>query len=85
MHFEMQSTFEYLCNIKLHNMKTEDAKKFKTQTLISLLVIGIGILLMVFKIYADSEPGAIPLFMILAGAVWYFIIRIQLRSQSKIR
>jgi hypothetical protein len=61
-------------------MKTGGPKKLKTQTLLSLLILGIGILLMVFKIYADSEPGAIPLFMVLVGAAWYFIIRLKLRQ-----
>jgi hypothetical protein len=31
----------------------------------------IGVLLMIFKIAVDSEPGAIPLLLIVVGVGWY--------------
>lgn len=52
------------------------------RTLLSVLTIGVGIVLMAGKIYADSEPGAIPLLMIVLGAGGYFITRAQIRSQK---
>lgn len=55
------------------------------QTLLPKLIMVVGILLMVFKIFADNEPGAIPLLLILVGAVWYFVKRVQLRSQNRIK
>lgn len=56
-------------------METGYRKKPKIQIILSVLTVGIGILLMVMKIYADSEPGAIPLLLILVGTGWYFITR----------
>ena len=52
-------------------MTTKNNEKQTIQTLLPLLLIAIGVLLMIFKIVVDSEPGAIPLLLILAGAVWY--------------
>jgi len=43
------------------------------ETLIPILTITTGVLLMIFKMYADSEPGAIPLLIIIFGGSWYFI------------
>ena len=66
-------------------MKTDNSKKLMVHTLLlSRLTLVIGTLLMIFKIYADSEPGAIPLLMIVVGAGWYFVSRFQLRSQGRV-
>lgn len=62
-------------------MKTDNSKKLKMQTLLSVLTIVVGFVLMVLKMYADSEPGAIPLLLIVVGAGWYFITQSQIRSQ----
>lgn len=64
-------------------MKTENIKKTSMQSLLSKLVIAIGILLMVFMITTESEPGALPLFLILVGTIWFFITKFRLRSQSR--
>jgi hypothetical protein len=53
------------------------------QKLLSILTIAIGLVLMVGKIYADSEPGAIPLLLVVLGMVWYFITRARSRSHHK--
>lgn len=37
--------------------------------ILSVMMIGIGLVLAVGKAVADSEPGAIPLLMVLLGAV----------------
>jgi lipoprotein signal peptidase len=60
---------------------TDKSKKLKTQKLISVLAVVIGALLVIFKIYEDSEPGAIPLLMIISGTAGYFIARFQKSSQ----
>jgi lipoprotein signal peptidase len=62
-------------------MKTDNSKKLKIKELISVLTIVIGILSMLMKIYEDSEPGAIPLLLILLGAGGYLITRGQIRKQ----
>lgn len=38
--------------------------------LMPLLLIGVGITLMIAQIATESEPGAIPLGLIVAGAAW---------------
>jgi len=52
----------------------------KTQLLVSLIITTIGILLMIFMIISESEPGAIPLLIIIFGAGWYFITKLKIRS-----
>jgi hypothetical protein len=55
------------------------------QTLLPKLIMVVGILVMVYKIFADSEPGAIPLLVILVGAIWYFVKRVQLWSHNRMK
>jgi hypothetical protein len=43
----------------------------RLQLIVSVLVTVIGLALMSFKIYADSEPGAIPILLVLAGISWF--------------
>jgi len=74
---------EYLAQELRTNMKTDPSSKPMTQTLLPVLTMAIGVLLMVFKIVADSEPGAIPLLLIVVGAAWYFIKRFRLRAQAE--
>lgn len=48
---------------------------------LSLVVLAIGLALMAFKIYADSEPGAIPLALVLLSTGWYFVTRRRMRAR----
>lgn len=43
------------------------------QNLISGLIIAVGLVLLVGKVYVDSEPGAIPLLLIALGIGGYSI------------
>ncbi|MBX2970505.1 MAG: hypothetical protein KF803_14135 [Cyclobacteriaceae bacterium] len=58
-------------------MKTTNQEKAPARTLPALVVLGAGLvlLLLVLKVIGDGEPGALPLFMIIAGAIWYFVAR----------
>jgi hypothetical protein len=58
-------------------------KKLRLHTLISILIVAFGVVLMTAKMYADSEPGAIPILLVLSGIGWYFIARGGIRSQRK--
>lgn len=42
---------------------------------IPLLIVAVGAALMAFKIVEDSEPGALPLLLVLVGGAWYLIRR----------
>ncbi len=55
----------------------------KMQSLLSAIIFVIGIMLMVGKIYVDSEPGAIPLLLVAIGAGGYVITRYRNRSQPE--
>ncbi len=60
-------------------MKTNNTKKQRIQIMLSVLIVVIGVVLMIIKIVADSEPGAIPLLLIILGIAWYFTVRNQTR------
>ena len=45
------------------------------QTILSTLVVAAGLLLMAIKIHADSEPGAVPLALVLLGLAWHVVAR----------
>lgn len=51
------------------------------QLKISALVLILGVVLAAGKIYADSEPGAVPLLMILIGAIWQAVARVRRRRE----
>jgi hypothetical protein len=58
-------------------------EKLKVHKILSALAIAIGFVLMVGKIYADSEPGAVPMLLVVLGMGWYFITRVRTRSHQK--
>ena len=41
--------------------------------IVSLVVLAIGLALMTFMIVVESEPGALPLLLVLLGAGGYFV------------
>jgi hypothetical protein len=49
------------------------------KTLVPALVTVLGLALMIMQIQADSEPGAIPLSLIVIGVSWLFIARARKR------
>ena len=63
-------------------MKSDINNKLKMHKIISLIIIVIGILLMMMKIFEDSEPGAIPLMLIIVGTGWYLKTRARIRSEQ---
>lgn len=59
-------------------------KSFRLQRLLSAIVTLGGVILMVGKIVVDSEPGAIPLLLVVLGIGWYITTRIRARIGQKI-
>jgi hypothetical protein len=51
--------------------------------LAALLILALGVALMAFKIYADSEPGAIPLALVLLGIGLYLYARTRRRVDAR--
>ena len=50
-------------------------EKLKVQKILAALTVVIGLVLMSGKIYTDSEPGAIPLLLVVLGTGWYLVAR----------
>ena len=55
-------------------------KKPTVQTLLSAPTIAIGVVLMAYMIAVESEPGALPLLLVVLGLGWYVIARVRPRS-----
>lgn len=62
-------------------MNNESQQKSPVQRTLSIVLITVGLVLMIFMITVEDEPGAIPLFMILSGAVWFY--RTRLKNEIK--
>ena len=58
-------------------------EKLKVQKILSALTIAIGFVLMLGKIYADREPGAIPMLLVVLGTGWYLVARVRTRSRRR--
>ena len=58
-------------------------EKLRVHKVLSVLTLGIGLVLMIGMMYWESEPGAIPLLLVLLGTGWYFITRARVRSHRK--
>lgn len=63
-------------------MKEEKSNLRKALKVSSVAVITIGVILMAMKIVADSEPGAIPLAMIMVGAVAYGVVHFRVSPRK---
>ena len=58
-------------------------EKLKVQKMLSALTVAIGLVLMAGKIYADSEPGAIPMLLVVLGTGWYLVARVRARPRRR--
>lgn len=57
------------------NVERGGIKTLQIQKALSLLTVAIGIALLGYMVSVEGEPGALPLLMVTAGMVWYFVIR----------
>ena len=58
-------------------------EKPKVQRILSALTVAVGFVLVSGKIYADGEPGAIPLLLVVLGAGWYLVARVRARPRRR--
>jgi hypothetical protein len=63
-------------------MSTDNPASLRIQTQLSVLTAVIGVALMIYMIVVESEPGALPLFLIVLGAGWFFLTRRRMRSRD---
>jgi hypothetical protein len=66
-------------------MTQTSGKKLNVQLLLSVLIIVAGAVLMTIKIVADSEPGLIPLVLVVGGIAWFFVARTRTRARETTR
>lgn len=59
----------------LPSMRRSGVEKLRTQIILSLVIIGIGVMLMIYMIVFEDEPGGIPLLLIVGGSAWYLMKR----------
>lgn len=57
--------------------------KLKMHTLLAGLTVAIGVVLLIFMITVEDEPGGIPILLVVFGIGWYFISRSRFRSNNK--
>ena len=63
-------------------MKKEISQKLKLSRIFSILIILIGVLLMVYMIKAEDEPGALPLLLIILGTTWFVLILVRKKKRK---
>jgi hypothetical protein len=64
-------------------MKKEISQKLKAHTTLSAVFMLIGVLLMIYIIRVEDEPGALPLFLIITGTVWFTVNQIKIKKQVR--
>lgn len=65
-------------------MKKDRINKLKKQRFLSLLIIGIGLVLMIFMMVFEDEPGGIPVLLIACGIGWFVTSQLRIRSQNRL-
>jgi cytochrome c-type biogenesis protein CcmH/NrfF len=63
-------------------MNTTNKQQATLHTVFPIILLVIGLFLVMFKIYADSEPGALPLFLLLVGTVWLIVTRAKRKHKT---
>ena len=62
------------------NTSPNTMKKLRVHAFLSVLILVIGLVLMAYMITVESEPGAIPILLVILGIGWYFVTRFRIRS-----
>jgi len=63
-------------------MKKEISQKFKWGERLSILTMLLGIILMVYMIKFEDEPGALPLLLIILGTVWLILNQYRIKKPT---
>lgn len=59
------------------------AHEQKLHTRISLGIVFVGVVMMAAMMYFESEPGLVPLGVIVFGVAWYALTRGRIRSHRE--
>lgn len=61
-------------------MQKEISQTLKIHRILSIMTALIGLILMIYMIKVESEPGALPLLLILVGTFWLIINQIRIKK-----
>jgi len=61
-------------------MKNKITEKLRIYRFLSIIVLILGSLLITYMIIIENELGAIPLFLIITGIIWFVINEIQIKK-----
>jgi uncharacterized membrane protein len=64
-------------------MEKNISEKLKLSKLLSVLMIVLGVVLLIYMIMVEDEPGALPLLILIIGIVWFFRNRNQIKKQER--
>ncbi|MGN6213275.1 hypothetical protein [Parafilimonas sp.] len=64
-------------------MKKRISQKLKWDKLLPVLSISLGIILLIYMIKVEDEPGALPLLLIIIGVIWLIINQYQAKKQTQ--
>ncbi len=64
-------------------LKMNDAAKLRLHRRASVLTIVVGVALLIMMVVVESEPGALPLLLIVLGTGWYFVTGARARSRQQ--
>lgn len=59
------------------------SQKLKWSRALSIVVTLLGVLLLIYMITVEGEPGGIPLLLILVGLIWFFVNQYQIKQSSR--
>ena len=58
-------------------------EKPKVRKVLSALIVAVRFVLVAGKIYADSEPRAIPMLLVVLGTGWHLVARARARLRRR--
>jgi hypothetical protein len=61
-------------------MKKTISKNLKINRLLSMVVLILGSLLITYMIIVEDELGAIPLFLIITGIIWFVMNELRIKK-----
>ncbi len=62
-------------------MKKAVGQNLKLSKALSLLTVIMGVILLVYMIVFEDEPGALPLFLVVTGIVWFIVNQYRIKKQ----
>lgn len=59
------------------------SEKLRVHAILSALILAVGLVLLVYMIVVESEPGALPLLLVVVGLGWQIATRVRMRAHRQ--